>query len=152
TTPRDIQAADFDGDGDQDLLVANAGSNNVSVLRNNGNGTFTALTAVAAGLNSRSLAVGDLNGDGKLDIVTANASANSLSVLLGNGAGGFADAPGSPIASGGSVPFTVVLADFDGDGDLDIAVTNAGSNTVAMFFNNGNASFTAATGSPFGVG
>ena len=154
TTPRDVAVGDIDGDGDIDFIVANAGSNNLSVFLNNGFGSFTqaAGSPVAAGLNSRALALGDLNGDGRLDIVTANASVNTLSILLGDGTGGFVAAIGSPVASGGSVPFEVVLGDFDGDHDLDIAVTNAGSNAVQILLNNGSAGFTAAPGAPIGVG
>src|SRR5262249_8747860 len=113
TTPRGAVVADFNGDGRPDLAIGNAGSNNVSILLNNGNSTFTPATGspVAAGLNPRAVAAGDLNGDGHIDIVTANASVNTLSVLLGNGDGTFTPATGSPIASGGSVPFSVVLAD-----------------------------------------
>jgi FG-GAP-like repeat/Peptidase M10 serralysin C terminal/Calx-beta domain/FG-GAP repeat len=151
TGPRDIAAGDIDGDGDLDLFVANSGSADVSVLLNNGTGSFSAAPDVATGLNSRSIALGDLNGDGRLDFVASNASANTLSVLLGNGAGGFANALGSPVGVGGA-PFTVVLADLDGDGDLDIAVTNVGANTVSILLNSGSAAFTPAAGSPIAVG
>jgi hypothetical protein len=154
TTPRDGAVGDIDGDGDIDLVIANSGSNNASVFLNNGGGSFTqaAGSPVATGLNDRNIQLADFNGDGKLDIVTANASINTLSVLLGDGAGGFIAAPGSPVASGGSVPFEVTVADFDGDHDLDIAVTNAGSNTVSVLLNDGHAAFTPAAGSPIGVG
>src|SRR5262245_42977997 len=146
--------ADLDGDGDADVAVVNGGSNNVSILLNNGSASFTNATGspVAAGLNSRSVAAGDLDGDGDIDLVTANASVNTLSVLLNNGDATFTNATGSPIGSGGSVPFEVVLADLDGDTNLDIAVTNAGSNSLSIFLNNGDATFTTATGSPIGVG
>jgi hypothetical protein len=154
TTPRDVVVGDIDGDGDIDFLVANSGSNNVSVFRNSGAGVFTptAGSPIAVGLNDRDIAVADLNGDGRLDFVTANASINTLSVMLGDGSGGFAAAAGSPVASGGSVPFNLTLNDFDGDHDVDIAVTNAGSNNVVVLLNNGSAAFTPTAGSPIGVG
>ena len=60
------------GDGIPDLVVANAGSNTVSVLLGNGNGTFQAQQTFATGTSPSSVAVGDVNGDGKPDIVVAN--------------------------------------------------------------------------------
>ena len=63
---------DFNGDGKPDLAVANSGSNNVSVLLGNGDGTFQAAVNYAAGNAPNSVAVGDFNGDGKADLAVAN--------------------------------------------------------------------------------
>ena len=79
----------MNGDGRPDLLVANFGSNNVSVLLGNGNGTFQAQATFAAGSGPFSVAVGDVNGDGRPDLLVANHSSNNVSVLLGNGNGTF---------------------------------------------------------------
>src|SRR5713101_2109196 len=71
-SPRAVITADFNGDGRLDLAVANAGSNDVSILLGNGDGTFQAAQNYASGGTPVSLAVGDFNSDGKLDLVTAN--------------------------------------------------------------------------------
>jgi len=71
-----------------------------------------------------SIATADLNGDGKPDLAVANRHSNNVTVLLGNGAGGFSAAPGSPVEVGGE-PFSVVTADFNGDGRPDLAAGNA---------------------------
>ena len=63
---------DVNGDGKPDIVVANAGSNTVSVLLGNGNGTFQAQQTFATGIHPMSVVVGDLTGDGKPDIVVAN--------------------------------------------------------------------------------
>ena len=68
-----MAVGDVNGDGKPDLVVANDGSNTVSVLLGNGNGTFQAQQTFATGTEPNSVAVGDLTGDGKPDIVVANA-------------------------------------------------------------------------------
>ena len=85
--PAAIAAAELNGDGRIDLVTANSGSDDVSVLLGNGDGTFQAEERFATGPYPRGLAAADLNGDGAIDIVTANENSNDLSVLLGNGTG-----------------------------------------------------------------
>jgi hypothetical protein len=72
--PEGIATGDFDGDGKIDLAVANAGTNTVSILKGNGDGTFTALAPVVAGNGADRLATGDFNEDGKLDLAVANSA------------------------------------------------------------------------------
>jgi len=81
----------------------------------------------------------------------ANYSDNTVSILLGNGSGGFSAASGSPV-SAGSEPRAVAVGDFNGDGKLDLAVADAGGNTVSILLGNGSGGFTAASGSPPSVG
>src|SRR5262245_9078788 len=81
-------AADFNGDGKADL--AGTGGTSVSVMLNNGDGTFKPKVAYPAGGDSQDLAAGDFNGDGKNDLaVTMNSPAISLALLTGNGNGTF---------------------------------------------------------------
>ena len=68
-----VAVGDFNGDGKLDLVTANAGADDVSVLLGNGNGTFQAPTNIGIGSNPQSVAVGDFNGDGKLDLAVADA-------------------------------------------------------------------------------
>src|SRR3989304_8196514 len=70
--PSSVFAADLDGDGDQDLAVANAFSNNVSVLKNNGDGTYAAAVNYAAGDGPVSTFATDLDGDGDQELMGAN--------------------------------------------------------------------------------
>ena len=134
TGPRAISAGDIDGDGDLDLLVGNFGANTVSVLRNNGSGGFTALAPVATANNPYDIAVGDLDGDGDLDMAVANSGSSSVTVLRNNGSGAFAPVSNSPFSVGVS-PGSISLGDYDEDGDLDMAVSNFGSNTVSILIN-----------------
>jgi hypothetical protein len=118
-----IAAADFNGDGKVDLVVAN-GNNNISVLLGKGNGSFQAAVSYAAGANPSALAVGDFNGDGKLDIAVGSGSGGGVSVLLGNGDGTFGAAT---VYASGSEVTSLAVGDFAGDGKSDLAVTTGNS-------------------------
>ena len=98
SVPESVAIADLNGDGSLDLVTANRGSDDVSVLLGNGDGTFQAAQAFAAGDGPRSVAIADLDGDGVADLVTANRLSDDVSVLLGNGDGTFQAA--QPFAAG----------------------------------------------------
>ena len=103
-----------------------------------------------AGSSPDFVAVGDFNGDGHPDLAVANLESNNVTVLLGSAMGVFAAAPGSPFPVGSS-PDSVAVGDFNGDGNLDLAVANKGDGTVTVLLGNGRGGFTAA-GSPLIVG
>ncbi len=136
--PRSVALGDFNEDGLLDLAVAGAGSNDVSVLLNNGDETFRAALTFGAGSGPRSVAASDLNGDGILDLVTANAGSGDVSILLGFGDGSFAQPLAFPA---GSAPQAVAVGDFNGDGHPDLAVANTGSNDVSILLGNGDGTF-----------
>ncbi len=120
-------AADFNGDGRIDLAVANTAlaQGSISILLGNGDGTFQPARFIGAGNYPRSIAVGDFNRDGKLDFAVANEHApccGSIAILLGNGDGTFRP----PVFQASGVnPASVVAADLNGDGILDLAVANS---------------------------
>ncbi len=147
-----VAVGDFNGDGLQDLAVANQQSNNVTVLLGDGTGAFTAAadSPFATGSYPQSVTVGDFNGDGHSDLAVANSGSNNVTILLGNGSGGFTAATGSPFA-GGNQPLSIATADLNGDGHLDLAIADGGS-TVTVLLGNGSGGFTAASGSPFAAG
>jgi hypothetical protein len=133
-----IAIGDLDGDGYQDLAVANIGdlgpplvSGNVSVLLNNGDGTFQAAVNYEDGIAPMSVAIGDLDGDGVLDLTVADAL--SIKTLLGNGDGTFQAALNDWAGIG---PTSVAIGDLDEDGYQDLAVANVGS-TVSVLINSG---------------
>ena len=148
--PSSIAAADFNGDGKLDLAVANSGSNNVTILLGNGDGTFTAAASPATGMAPNSIAVGDFNGDGVPDLAVANAGSSNVTILLGNGDGTFT-AAASPAADTGST--SVTAADFNGDGKEDLVVANSpDSSATALLAETALTIATVNNISPVGVG
>jgi hypothetical protein len=120
--PVAVAAGDFDGNGALDLVTANISSGTLSLLLGNGNGTFQPRIDLAVGAAPRAVSVGDFNGDGKLDVVTAQQLSDSASVLLGHGDGTFAS-PQVFTASGTNfTPDSMVVADVNGDGKLDLTI------------------------------
>ena len=118
----------------------------------NGNGTFQTQTTYAVGSNPVSVTVGDFNGDGRTDLAVANFVSNTVSILLGNGNGTFqTQAQTTYTVTVGSDPKSVAVGDFNGDGKLDLAVANAGSNTVSVLLGNGTGTFQAQTTYAVGV-
>jgi hypothetical protein len=79
---RSIAVADVDGNGTQDLVMAEPDANVVSVLPRNGDGTFGTAQAYSADAAPRWVAVADLNNDGALDVAVANTGSDDVSVLL----------------------------------------------------------------------
>ena len=133
-----IVAGDFTGDGHLDLAVANSGSNTVSVLLGNGDGTFQPQVTYAVGQAPQAIVAGDFTGDGHLDLAVADSGSNTVSVLLGNGDGTFQPQVTYAV---GTDPNGIVAGDFTGDGHLDLAVAGSGSNTVSVLLGNGDGTF-----------
>jgi hypothetical protein len=139
--PSSVATADFDGDGKLDMVVTNGGSNSISILLGNGDGTFRAAVDYPAGTSPSSVAVGDFNGDGKLDLAVANFGSNDVSIFFGNGDGTFQAAVNY---AAGTNPSSVAVGDFISDGRLDLAVANFGSLNVSVLLGNGDGTFQTA--------
>jgi RHS repeat-associated protein len=140
-TNQAIAVGDLDGDGSQDVVVANnAGA--LTIVRSDGRGKFFAPQAsLTVGSNPTALTLQDLNGDGKLDLVSTNGASNNVSVLFGNALGGFTVGANYAV---GTNPKAMAIGDINGDGKVDIAVANAGSNSVSLLTNNGSGVFAVA--------
>lgn len=137
---------DFNGDGIPDYAISSWRSPAViRIYSGNGSGGIgdgTVAPAVAFPVGTpRDMALGDFNGDGVLDIAVASGgTTNGVSILLGTSTlgipdGGFSAATVYP--GGGTNPFGVVTADFNGDGILDVALANRDSDTVTVLLGTG---------------
>jgi uncharacterized protein YjdB len=153
--PFGIAIGDIDGDGKLDMVVANDVSNTISLFRNTATAgtidynSFAAKVDFATGINPVSVAIADIDRDGKPDIAVANYYSNTISLFRNTSAtGGIAVhslAAKVDIATGNR-PYSLALADIDGDGKVDIAAANSVDNTISLFRNSATSgSITAAS-------
>lgn len=146
--PQGLAVADFNGDGNVDLAVANAQDASLTVLLGNGDGTFQPgiTTTLTTGSRPYLIAAGDFNGDGLLDLAVAcrpGSGPGFVTVLLGTVTPGTFQAPVN-YGNIGQVA-GLAMADFDGNGTLDLAVSDATNNEVWILSGNGDGTFSSGT-------
>lgn len=149
-----VIAIDLNNDGKLDLLVSGAGAENdaglfFSVYLGNGNGLFTPkqVTNLGQGSMKGEIALGDFNEDGKVDLAlpisslqtTIQTKSTAVFIYLGDGSGSFTK---GQTARSGQEPHTAVARDFNGDGHIDLVVSNRSDATLSVLFGNGNGTFT----------
>lgn len=122
--PTSLLMADFNRDGNLDIVTGNSIANDVSFFGGHGDGTFSA-GVISPSLNfPDSIAAGDVNGDGILDLVAVAANFQQVVVTLGKGDGTFGNFYQRVEFAAGQQPWAVALGDFNQDNKLDIVTAN----------------------------
>ncbi|MCR9246378.1 MAG: VCBS repeat-containing protein [bacterium] len=134
--PQDLAVADFDGDGNLDVVVTSPATSQLKLFLGDGLGGLALSTTIAAGGWNGHVELGDFNEDGNVDVATPGGS--RIYLALGNGAGGFfVTSFATPIA----LARGIAVDDIDGDGHQDLAVVDIGSDQVFVYEGTGNATF-----------
>jgi hypothetical protein len=152
TLPTMPVVADFNSDGHMDIAMAVEGG--IELLFGNGNGTFQSDQFYDMGQPVGSAAVANFSGSGNMDIAVTLPAAFPR-VLLGDGKGNFTLGPDPNPSYGSQKPFfTILAADFNGDGKPDVNVGNMAPNqnsagsTQSVEFNQGNGVFSTPIAVP----
>ncbi len=140
--PAAFTLGDFDGNGSKDVAVSNSDGDSVSVFLNSG-GNLTAQTPNTTHGSPWGLAVGDFDRKNGQDLAVATLSNGFLDIMLNNGNGTFpASLP--PTANLPLTPVFAKAADFDRDGNLDVAVSAQAIDQLMLFYGKGNGTFEEA--------
>jgi hypothetical protein len=152
--PVSVRSVDINGDGVLDLMVTNEGTDSMTVFLGTKKGNFvvaSAPLALPSGCAPVAVSVADFNSDGKMDLVVLCSAASAYYFIPGNGDGTFSGSK-YPYNTLGNLPVAILSRDFNGDGNLDLAVVNSGSNRVSIFLGYGTGLFVPAPNSPYPVG
>lgn len=143
---RSVQWVDYDGDGDLDLFVSNEENQRNQLYKNLGGSKLVSVSNALTrnGRKSTGSSWGDVDNDGDLDLFVANYNDNN-ELYLNDGQGDFVAVTSGDLVSGGGCSYGSGFADYDNDGDLDLAVANgfcSGTLTNFLYLNDGQGNFT----------
>jgi len=132
--PSGIDAADFDGDGHLDLVIADLGANAVLTLPGNGDGSFGAAAFDLVSDQPTWVVAGDFNNDSWPDAAVSRVGAGLVTILQNNGAGDLVEVQQ---VGAGVEPWVIITAEIDGNAGLDLACVDRAGNQLTILTNDG---------------
>jgi hypothetical protein len=140
--PASVDLSDLNGDGKLDIVVANRGSDDISILLGRDKGEFEEGQHITVNREPMSIATGDFNQDGVEDIVVANYGSDDITILIGDGHGGFLTHQNITTGEG---PVVVETGNIDDNEKQDIMVVSQTSNNISILLGNGSGNFELST-------
>jgi hypothetical protein len=131
--PSALESGDVNGDGHLDLAIADYGGDSVLVLLGRGDATFEEPTEIPLGNGPESIAVADFNVDGLADVAVTLPDTDQIQILLGRGDGTLSSAT-APMDAG-LAPSSLVAADLDNNGRIDLATASEFLDAVVVLLN-----------------
>jgi hypothetical protein len=140
TLGQNLSGGDLDADADIDLVMTDGwgSGDNVRVMLNNGDGSFSGPYTYTAGTWARGIACKDIDNDGDIDLAVTNSGDDNVSILRNDGDAGFSGLANYPV---GSSPTAVYGNDLNADHYVDLVTANYGSNDITVILNNGDGTF-----------
>jgi hypothetical protein len=134
-----VFAGDVNGDGNADIISAYSGET-ISVLLGRGDGTFTQ-PILSAPFTGDVLVMAELNGDSKPDLIGFGTSSQTITSYVGSGDGHFTAATVISVGQFLTTAQALTVADFDGDGKMDLAIANPSTHSLEVRLSSGDGKF-----------
>lgn len=127
-----MAGADFDNDGDEDLVIVRSDANETNLWRNDGAGAFSQAGTLNVGADALAVAVGDLNGDQIPDVVVSRPQAPEVLVGYSDGSLDFSSTQQISLPGGGTA-FNMGVGDANRDGSNDLVITDTGFSRLVIY-------------------
>lgn len=150
-----LATSDFNNDQKPEIAAVSSGANLMTVFQNTsspGSLSFGGGTGYSTGVFPRAIVVGDLNDDSRADLIVANGSSNTISYFRNTSSGGGVSFQAKSDVTTGNAPMGLAVGEMNGDGKMDLIVTNSGDATVSVYLNAGSGSFSLAPPATFTTG
>ncbi|MFK8007683.1 MAG: T9SS type A sorting domain-containing protein [Saprospiraceae bacterium] len=133
--PQTVYSADFDGDGDIDVITGSTYDDKINILENSdGQGNFILKQTITSADDVRSVFASDIDGDGDMDILSASRIDNKIAWYENSDGLGNFDTE-QIISVDAEQAYSVYSSDVDGDGDMDVISASVGDDKIAWYEN-----------------
>ncbi len=139
--PMSVGVADFDGDGNPDVVFTNAATNTIDILFGDGTGEFKRRVSIPSSTEPERVAIADFNGDSIPDLAITHRNSHDVSAMLGDGHGAFRETFRWPTKGRSR---WVTAADLNGDGKPDLVVACSAAQKVLVLLGRGDGRFDGA--------